>query len=374
MRKGIMIAGYYGANNTGDEAILTGMIQALNSQGIHDITVLSKNPEQTSKLHGVKSIYIGRRFQGLINIYQALRKSKLFILGGGGILHDHTARVVPYWLSRVFLAYLTRTPVMYYAQGIGPLRSSKAKRMVKLVSRGVKWITVRDEASLALLKSLGIDKITTKITADPALAIDITSDGKDLLEKEIVANGYNAKDTNRRKIGVALRSWKNDEIFLPIIIHALNHLKTIENIQYYFFPFQYGEDEKVSTQVMNSIKDQDAVLIKGNYTPEQMAALLKEMDGVIAMRLHALILAAISNIPSYGLVYDLKVYHFLESIGLVSYSYDLDTLIKNEQDFRQSLSEWLKDGKEIKEQMEKPVAAMKKLSLMNAKIVKGIIK
>jgi len=71
MRKGVVIAGYYGANNTGDEAILTGMLHVLRSQGITDITVLSRNPKQTAQLHGVKSIYIGRRFDGLGKIYKA---------------------------------------------------------------------------------------------------------------------------------------------------------------------------------------------------------------------------------------------------------------------------------------------------------------
>ena len=54
MRKGVLIAGYYGAGNTGDEAILSGMISSLKSEGIKDITVLSRNPEETRVLHGVE--------------------------------------------------------------------------------------------------------------------------------------------------------------------------------------------------------------------------------------------------------------------------------------------------------------------------------
>ena len=369
MRKGVMIAGYYGANNTGDEAILTGIIHALKKQGIEDITVLSRNPEQTKQIHGVNSLYIGRRFDGLKPIYQALRKSQLFILGGGGLLQDYTSRVVPYWLSRVTLAFIARTPVMYYAQGIGPLRTTQAQRLVRWFSNRVQWITVRDQPSLELLKQIGVHKPNLEVTADPALGIQVTSNGAKLLD-----NAGIPLDSNRLKIAISLRSWKDDHLYIPVLTKALKQLRETIDVQYIFFPFQFGEDESISQQVIDQLGVENIYLLKGNYSPEQMTTMLKEMDGVIAMRLHAIILSAISHVPSFGLVYDPKVLRFMERAGMDEYSWLIEQMQGKEAEFAAHLLDWIEKRFIIKEKMRSPIEDMKRISLKNAEIAKQVMK
>lgn len=371
MSKRVMIAGYYGANNTGDEAILTGMIHALQHQGITEITVLSRNPEQTKQMHRVESLYIGRRFDGLGPIYKQLKNTDLFILGGGGLLQDDTRRVVPYWLSRVFLALIARKPVMYYAQGIGPLRTMLAVRLVQMISNRVKLITVRDEPSQLLLERIGVKKPSIEVTADPALGIQVTSDGQELLTKEGIP-----LDNNKIKVGISLRPWKDKQAYLPVLIRSLQRLKKDHNLQFVFFPFQYGEDEEISREVMQAVIEEnqveDCYLIQGKHSPEEMAAMLKEMDGVIAMRLHAIILSAISCVPSYGLVYDPKVIRFMERAQLDTYQMEIGQLAENEEDLVQGLNEWLRKLEELSQEMKKPVEEMIEQSMRNAEIARSI--
>lgn len=367
MRKGVTILGYYGANNTGDEAILQGMLEALQDQNITDITVLSRNPEQTIKQHNIKSIYTGRRFKGLINIYRQLRTSQLFILGGGGLLQDNYGRIVPYWLSRVIIAFVARTPVIYYAHGVGPLNSTKARVLVKLISNKVNYITLRDQYSLELLQEVGVYRPKMELTADPALALKIISDGRELLQNEGI--DFN---NGKLKIAVCLRSW-NDESFIPTLINSLEFLKERNNIQYIFLPFQYGQDEPISQYVLDKIKDKSALIIKGRYTPEQIAAMLKEMDGIIAMRLHALILGSISYRPSFAIAYDPKVENFMDRIGLKAYSYKIEKIKDNQEQFIQSLISWVDNLELLSEQIQQPVEEMKQLTLKNAKIARKIV-
>lgn len=381
MSKRVMIAGYYGANNTGDEAILTGMIHALQQQEITEITVLSRNPKQTKQMHGVESLYIGRRFDGLGPIYKQLQKTDLFILGGGGLLQDYTRRVVPYWLSRVLLALATRTPVMYYAQGLGPLNTTLAIRLVRLISNRVKWITVRDEPSLQLFERIGVHKPPIEVTADPALGIQITSDGRELLKQEGIP-----LDNNKIKVGISLRPWKDKQAYLPVLIRSLQRLKKAHNVQFVFFPFQYGEDEQISREVMQAVettqvtqvneatetKQAESFLVQGTYSPEQMAAMLKEMDGVIAMRLHAIILSAISSIPSFGLVYDPKVLRFMDRANLGTHQMEIEQMEENEEDLYLGLSDWLLKLNELSHQMKESVDEMIEKSMRNAEIVRSI--
>ena len=53
----IVISGYYGFGNLGDEAVLCSMLQALRSEIPHlEITVLSNDPEITFREYGVLAV------------------------------------------------------------------------------------------------------------------------------------------------------------------------------------------------------------------------------------------------------------------------------------------------------------------------------
>ena len=53
----IVLSGYYGFDNIGDEAVLYSILSALRKE-IKDVevTVLSNNPDKTKALYGVKSV------------------------------------------------------------------------------------------------------------------------------------------------------------------------------------------------------------------------------------------------------------------------------------------------------------------------------
>ena len=56
----IVISGFYGLGNTGDEAILEAIIYNLRDELENpDITVFSLSPEKTAREHEVHSIYRG---------------------------------------------------------------------------------------------------------------------------------------------------------------------------------------------------------------------------------------------------------------------------------------------------------------------------
>src|SRR5680860_1430771 len=57
-----LISGYYGEGNAGDEAILAGILRALQSRDPEaEFTVLSFSPEDTERRHRVEAIPTGLR-------------------------------------------------------------------------------------------------------------------------------------------------------------------------------------------------------------------------------------------------------------------------------------------------------------------------
>lgn len=376
MRKGVTILGYYGADNAGDEAILQAMVEELRAEGINDITVLSRNPAETSEKHGVKSIYTGRRHQGLLDIYRQLRKSELFILGGGGLLQDHTARVVPYWLSRVFIARLTRTPVYYYAHGVGPLRTDLSRRLVRLLSQGVDYITVRDQQSLDILEELGVTKPRMELTADPAMTLLTTVNGAELLAGE----GIKLR-TDQINVALALRPWF-DEDYQANLLMTLKGVIDNYDINLTFIPFQYGMDEPINEQMAAELEEyvrrsgQQRVTIKvlrGRYQPAELIAILKQYQGIIGMRLHALILGATVNRALFALSYDDKVTNFMERLQLDDYCYSIEEIAAEPTGLNERLGDWLNNMEQLAHTAWPHVSELRDLAHRNAQIASQLL-
>ena len=79
--KTILVAGYYGFGNVGDEAILSAILTDLRKQreGLEFI-VISSNPEETAASHNVRSVH----WKEINALMDAARECDLIILGGGG--------------------------------------------------------------------------------------------------------------------------------------------------------------------------------------------------------------------------------------------------------------------------------------------------
>src|SRR5688500_10898637 len=81
------ISGSYGGLNLGDEAILRAMTAQLRASLPVEITVFSRDAEDTLRRHGVERAVPVR---GLTReeAHAEVERLDLFILGGGGILYD----------------------------------------------------------------------------------------------------------------------------------------------------------------------------------------------------------------------------------------------------------------------------------------------
>lgn len=117
----LVISGYYGFGNAGDEAMLAAILEAiLEVVPEADITVISGNPRHTAEKHGVKAV---GRFD-VTGIFNAIKRCDLLISGGGSLLQDVTSnRSLYYYLSIISLANMLGKKVMLYAQGMGPCAS-----------------------------------------------------------------------------------------------------------------------------------------------------------------------------------------------------------------------------------------------------------
>ena len=94
----VVLSGYYGFDNFGDEAILQVLVDNLKAINA-EITVISKNPSKTSSIHDVKTVFMFN----ILGIIAAINRSDVVISGGGSLLQDVTSvRSLMYYLFVIF--------------------------------------------------------------------------------------------------------------------------------------------------------------------------------------------------------------------------------------------------------------------------------
>lgn len=306
----IVLSGYYGFRNAGDDAILSSIIASLpDRRDDVRLTVLSNRPQETRRLFDVESIY---RFH-YPRIYRCLKKCDVLVSGGGSLLQDRTStRSLVYYLSLMYMAKNLGKKVMLYANGIGPVNKKSNRLRVKKQIDRIDLITLREEKSKVELARLGITKPPIYITADPVFIME--SPPKELVQ------GYLRKEgvlSQRPRIGVSLRDWRGMEATIPAFAAYLDEICTKFGMDIVFIVMQHSHDFEISDKVRRLMKRSSYLLI-GDYTPGEILGITGEMDYILSMRLHTLIFAAKQRIPMIGYVYDPKISYYLDQLGMLS--------------------------------------------------------
>lgn len=306
----ILISGYYGFNNIGDESILRAVVDNLRSK-LNDIeiTVLSQNPDSTAQKYGVHSV----NRKSVMDIIKAVRKCDLLISGGGSLLQDVTSKKsILYYLMIMWVAFFFRKKVFIYSQGIGPILSKINRRLTAATLRHTHGIVVRDEASKELLIEIGIKGEKIIVTADPVLRIKQAelSVGREILIKE----GF-TPDPGRMSVGFAIREKKTDSNFVDEICISIQRLIDEYQAQIVLIPFHYSEDMAVIEEIQTRLGN-DVCCIRHKYLTNEMLSIIGNMDILVGVRLHALIHAAIMDVPMIAISYDPKINSFMHSIDM----------------------------------------------------------
>ena len=197
----ILISGYYGFNNIGDESILRTVIDNLREKLPDvDITVLSQSPAQTSEKYGVKAA----KRMSLWSIFRSVRRCDMLLSGGGSLLQDATSgRSILYYLFILRLAQLLGKRTFIYSQGIGPISAPRNRRLAAFVLRRTDGIVVRDAGSRDLLLEIGVPEALIHVTADPVIRVKKPDPALGL---EILAREGCPKVPGRLTVGWAVKA------------------------------------------------------------------------------------------------------------------------------------------------------------------------
>lgn len=358
----IVVSGYYGSKNAGDEAMLAAMLEVLSDLDPKlNITVISSNPEDTRKRHGVHAV----SWLALPDIIRALRGAELLISGGGSLLQNVTSRrSLYYYMGIIFLAYMLGKPVMLYAQGIGPIYGRVARWLMSWLGNHVNLITVRDQGSLAELDSLHIHRPHIECTADPVLAINPV--GKEAGQRILSAAHA---DGAGPIVGISVREWRGWMRYKEVLAATADSIVREFGARVVFLPMQYPEDVRAA-ECIAALAEEKCVVLPDEYTTSELLSLVGNMDLILSVRLHALIFAGVMGVPMVGVSYDPKIDRFLESIGESPVG-TLETVAVEE--LMEEIRRKWKDRAAFRQQNSRLLVKLREQAAYNAKLAMELI-
>lgn len=301
----IVLSGYYGYGNSGDEAVLAAIASDLRSQAPDaQLTVLSGNPTETQQLHQLRAVHARQPAQ----VLRVVAGADLLISGGGTLFQDVTSRRnVFYYTGLVGLAKMVGVPIFVYAQGIGPLRSASGRRAAAWAIKAADGVTVRDEEAAAYMRGLGVPGSKVRITADPAFGLKPDVSPRVHQTWAQLGAMSDRATSDRITVAVSLRPWPGLERWGAWVAESLDRLAESLKVRVCFLSMQPA-DAEVGRYVRQRMRYGDhGTVLEAPLPPREQLALFGGFDMVLGMRLHALIFSAAQGVPIVPLSYDPKV-------------------------------------------------------------------
>ncbi len=294
-RGDVLISGYYGFGNAGDDALLRAITDGLFARGVTRIAALSKKGAPVAE--GVRPV---SRFNPFA-VHRAIRGARLLLSGGGSLLQDATStRSLLYYVSVIRYAKSAGVPVAVFANGIGPIQNEKNRKIATKALKLSDYISVRDADSAAELAAMGIAPEKIRLTADPVYRLSVDEGVRD-----------------ETKLVVSLRDCPGAEAFSPTAVSAVAAVCRRFGLSAVLLPMQPRFDRTVCEAVVAKLRDAgvDARLSDASGE-EEILSEIRTSRAVFAMRLHALIFATAAGVPAVAVSYDPKIDAVMAYLGL----------------------------------------------------------
>jgi polysaccharide pyruvyl transferase CsaB len=283
----VLLCGYYGEHNLGDDALLESLLSQL-PKGVSPV-VTAFDEQAVRQDHGVDTV----QRRNLRAVLRALNSCQALVLGGGSLLQDSTSfGSLLYYAALISAARLKGKTVLLWAQGLGPLRRRRSRLLVRVLLPLATTITWRDADSARLARALGTE---APHGSDAVWALE---------RQHWLGRG-----------GPLIVCWRptthlQGEAWRPYL-QALEMLAEQQQREVIWLPFHRHQDRDLLQSLSAKGLVGSSLLARSRVieavSPAQAMALFRSAGLVVAMRLHALILAALSGSPVSALSYDPKV-------------------------------------------------------------------
>ena len=281
----VLLAGYYGFGNLGDELLADACVKLLVNNGVpkERIAILTADAEGTKSTLGISAF---DRWN-MSEIHKALKESNTMLLGGGGLFQDQTSlRSCIYYWSLVQMARFCSVKTWAVGQSLGPLNTALGSYFAKKSFSRFLYRNVRNRSSLGMLNNWGFFGTQSP---DLVMSLNVKKDferGDRLLLN--LRTGYDK--VSRLAVSSAIKTADERNLRISAVAFSDDDLKEFEK---YAFKGTLKLDQITVVKNLSQFED-----------------ILNRSCCAIGMRLHFIILAFIAGLPVRGAPYDPKVVSF----------------------------------------------------------------
>lgn len=296
----IATVGFQGFGNVGDEAILTGIEALLAGRNVRVTTVFSGPvPVGIFAFPGAERVVCGRHVPTL-RALGALRRVDLLLLAGGGIFNDHWIGVIPRYVGWTLAARLAGARVAWIGVGVGPIRRRVLRWLTRVGARAARLVTVRDPASAGM-----VGGARPSVVPDPSV-FNVPPGARGDSGVGIIVRGPARVSiaAERRLVEAILETLRMLEASgaAPVVMTMAGPADRT-----------FVERLQAAAGAAGSPAPQIEAL---GPAPSDALTRLATLSGVITVRLHGLLLAALAGVPAVPIAYDVKVRAAAEQLGL----------------------------------------------------------
>jgi polysaccharide pyruvyl transferase CsaB len=343
-RDRIVLLGWYGSNNTGDEALAQTIVTALHARGLRNLVVLSIDPESTQRKLGVKAL---RRSPLAPGALRALIGANALVLGGGGLIQDGTSVYnLPIYAIYVALARLLRVRVIGWGLGAESLATSFGRMLARFICHSSVYFSVRDTESKLALVQAGVQSTRIKVTADPTMALEpeshrepLPKDGRRnvffcirhlLVTRPGLDLSYFLPVSLRHRLRLELRqSPDRVENLVQTLAHGISVAVNELGARVVLLPFWPGRDDGMIDLVEEAalklaVPQQAIRRAPLQQSPGQYLSYIGEADLLVSMRLHALIFGSLQGVPLLALSYAGKVRSVMRELAAEQWTIEVE--------------------------------------------------
>ena len=339
----ITVLGSSSGRNAGDAALLSGLMdtvdQACGEKLLYEIPTIKPafirdNYANRTKPIGMLPWNLSIKMLGLPTYRSVLRTDLSLIFDA--ILFDRSLYNPLFNFMSTLSLLLSRArnrgkQMACFNVGAGPVDTVAGQRMLRDIGNRMDFITLRDQESLNIMRTVGVTNPRMYLAADSALIVKSSDDIKvDVimqrlgLEKEIALLGVN--------VNQYLDSWASPgrtpmskEKFISIYAAAIDQVASEVDAAVVLVATQH-HDVGLSKAVLDRLSKvrNKALLSNAHYSHYDLKGVMRRLDLLFAMRLHSAILCASEETPVLGIAYQPKVAFFFNSLGLSEYCMTFD--------------------------------------------------
>ncbi|WP_159448806.1 polysaccharide pyruvyl transferase family protein [Demequina sp. NBRC 110053] len=340
------------AANRGDRAIAAGLVTLIRDvlPGA-DITLVSQHAERDAAWFGTEVLAQGIHSLsplGLVRLMRAARKADVVLWGGGELLKDYTNRLgVWYWAVKMRCVAWANPRVIGVFQGIGRTEGASSRRLIAATVRRTRAFLTRDEQSKGLLESWGVPPGLVTASFDSAVYAAGVPD-RELPEglTDLLPDRY-AVVAPRRWFHYAQGGWlphrwrrgsgtsrggggsRRAELLTQRLVAAIDALVESHGAVA-VVPMHMDEDPAYAIELRARAARPDRVvaLTADSLGPEDVRAVMAGADVVVALRLHAGIVAMSAGVPTLTYYYVDKGRLFAGQAGASAYARPIERLLE----------------------------------------------